>query len=108
MVVCARDKGVEFCGRCDEYPCGELVEFQAAMPHRLELWNDLARIEEVGYDRWFEEKTAFYSCPDCGTVNSAYDLRCRSCGREPSCGFTEKHRSAIEAHLERDPSRRTD
>ena len=100
MVACARDKGIDFCGLCDDYPCPELKEFQAAMPHRIELWNDQVRLIEIGFDRWFEEKMDFFSCPDCGTVNSAYDLECRNCGRRPSCEYTARHGQEIREFLE--------
>ena len=38
MNKCAAEKGINFCGECPEYPCGELKAFQAEMPHRIELW----------------------------------------------------------------------
>jgi len=42
---CAAEKGLDFCGECEEYPCEMLKEFQAAMPHRIELWQAQARIK---------------------------------------------------------------
>ncbi len=99
MAPCAAEKGLEFCGECDEYPCDELKKFQAERPHRIELWESQERIAEVGYSKWFEEKMAHYSCPDCHTINSAYDLACRVCGREPSCRYVELHRDAIKTSL---------
>jgi hypothetical protein len=97
MAPCAAEKGLEFCGECEAYPCEELKKFQAERPHRIELWESLERIAEVGYAQWFEEKMAHYSCPDCGTINSAYDMACRACGREPSCRYVELHKDAIKA-----------
>ncbi len=32
MKPCAADKGVDFCGECDEYPCNGIKEFQVARP----------------------------------------------------------------------------
>jgi hypothetical protein len=95
MIRCSEEKGLDFCGQCDEYPCDDLKSFQAEAPHRIELWDDLERIHEVGYDAWFKEKIAHYSCPQCQTINSAYDLQCRSCGNEPSCKYVRLHKSAI-------------
>jgi hypothetical protein len=97
MAPCAARKGIDFCGECAEYPCEALKQFQAERPHRIELWESLARINEVGYDQWYEEKLAHYRCPQCGTINSAYDLACRNCGREPSCPYVERHRESIVA-----------
>jgi hypothetical protein len=86
MMKCAAGKGIDFCGSCDEYPCAELKEFQSLMPHRKELWNSQQRIKDAGWEKWFEEMTELYSC-SCGAVNSAYDLKCRKCGNEPSCKY---------------------
>ena len=99
MFTCAAEKGLDFCGACAEYPCEELKTFQAAAPHRKELWHAQARIKAVGYEQWFQEMSAMYACPDCQTINSAYDLTCRQCGREPSCEYVSRHREAIRQHL---------
>ncbi len=99
MVVCAAEKGVDFCGACDEYPCEDLKVFQTQAPHRIDLWASQERIAQVGYERWCEEMLVDYSCPQCGTINSAYDLACRKCGAEPSCPYVSRNRAAIEAYL---------
>lgn len=94
MLKCAARKGIDFCGGCDEYPCAELKEFQSQMPHRKELWNSQQRIKEAGWETWFEEMTELYSC-SCGAVNSAYDLKCRKCGNEPSCRYVGTYNDDI-------------
>ena len=99
MAACAADKGLEFCGECDEYPCEELRKFQAERPHRIELWESQGRIAEIGFSGWFDEMVAHYSCPDCHTINSAYDKICRVCGREPSCRYVQLHKGEIEGHF---------
>ena len=55
MYKCAADKGIDFCGQCEEYPCSDLKAFQANVPHRLELWKSQERIKEAGYEKWYEE-----------------------------------------------------
>lgn len=95
MIVCTKEKGIEFCSECDEYPCAELKEFQAAMPHRINLWDDLARIGEIGFEAWYKEKLDYYACPDCGILNSAYDLKCRQCGHKPSNEYVKAHRDEV-------------
>lgn len=99
MGRCAQDRGVDFCGECHEYPCEDLKAFQAEMPHRMELWKSQERIKEVGYEKWYTEMIDHYSCPECHTLNSAYDLKCRNCGREPSCDYVSQHKQAIEQYL---------
>ncbi|MBC2724049.1 MAG: DUF3795 domain-containing protein, partial [Desulfosporosinus sp.] len=52
MIECARRKGIEFCGECEEFPCEEIKTFQSLMPHRLDLWQSQKRIKDVGYEQW--------------------------------------------------------
>ncbi|MEW6570881.1 MAG: DUF3795 domain-containing protein [Nitrospirota bacterium] len=99
MAKCAIDKGIDFCGQCPEYPCKNLRSFQAELPHRIELWKSQERIKEAGYEKSYAEMTEYYSCPVCGAMNSAYDLKCRKCGKEPSCNYVSKRRQAIEQYL---------
>jgi len=99
MFACATERGIDFCVECTEYPCNELKQFQSEAPHRLELWEDLEQIRAIGHERWLNEVNKKYSCPYCQSINSAYDLKCRKCGREPSCRYVAKHRSAIEPFL---------
>ena len=100
MSACALKRGIGFCGECEEYPCEDLKAFQPAMPHRIELWKSQERIREVGYEKWYTEMIEHYSCPKCRTLNSAYDLKCRNCGREPSCGYVNWHKQTIMQQLE--------
>ncbi len=95
MTKCAAGKGVDFCGECREYPCEELRAFQAQMPHRIELWQSQGRIKEVGWQSWYREMVEHYSCPDCQTLNSAYDIACRNCRRTPGNRYVELHRDDI-------------
>ncbi len=99
MAKCAAGKGVEFCGDCAEYPCAGLKKFQSLAPHRIELWKNHARRKEVGLEAWYTEMLGNYSCPDCGTINSAYDLKCRKCGRDPSCAYVGRNKGAIVRHM---------
>ena len=98
FVACAAEKGIEFCAQCTDYPCEELKEFQAAMPHRADLFEDGQRIREAGFGKWFLEVRDKYTCPQCQVVNSAYDLVCRKCGNEPGSSFADRHRDAVEKH----------
>ncbi len=95
MFKCAAEKEIEFCGECADYPCEELKVFQAAMPHRIELWKSQERIKEAGYEQWYKEMVEHYSCPACGTINSAYDMACWKCGGAPGCDFVSQHKEEI-------------
>jgi hypothetical protein len=92
---CASEKGIGFCGECNEYPCAELKEFQAMMPHRAELWESQKRIMEVGWEKWINERHIYFSCKQCSTVNTAYDMKCRKCGAMPGNEFVINHSESI-------------
>ncbi|MFX1337498.1 MAG: DUF3795 domain-containing protein [Promethearchaeota archaeon] len=95
LYLCAQKKGIDFCGECAEFPCNELKDFQAGGAHRFELWNSHSQIIKKGYKKWMLEMIKIYSCPACGTINSAYDDKCRKCGHTPSNQYTEKYRQKI-------------
>ena len=99
MSACAAERGIDFCSECDAYPCDDLKEFQAVMPHRIELWESLEQIKSIGYEKWLKEVRKDYTCPQCYVINSTYDLKCRKCGEEPSCSYVTKHKHEIEEFL---------
>lgn len=99
MSACATERHIDFCSECGEYPCNELQEFQSAMPHRIELWSNLNRVKTAGYQQWLKEIKKHYTCPQCQSINSAYDLKCRNCGHMPSCDYVAKHKQAIEQYF---------
>ena len=101
MSACTKKQGIDFCSECAEYPCQDLKQFQSAMPHRIELWSNLARIKSAGWRQWLQEIGENYTCPQCQTVNSTYDRQCRQCGHEPSCRFVANHQQAIEQFLKK-------
>ena len=100
MFACAAERGIDFCSECGEYPCSDLKQFQSAMPHRIELWINLNRIKSVGYKQWLKEIRGNYTCPQCQTLNSTYDLKCRKCGEAPSCSYVANHWKVIQEYLE--------
>jgi hypothetical protein len=99
MFRCAAERGYTFCGECPDCPCPDLREFVSERPHRADVYRNLARIAEIGGEAWMAEATERHSCPACGTINSAYDLVCRDCGRDPSSLYVEEHRDIIVARM---------
>ena len=95
LYSCAQKKGIDFCGECAEFPCIEIKKFQAGAAHRFDLWDFQAQIKEKGYKNWIIEMIKYYSCPNCGSINSSYDDKCRKCGHTPSNQYTEKYRQKI-------------
>ncbi len=96
---CAEESGYESCAECPDFPCPSLEKFRKEMPHRADLWESLEILKEKGREKWTEIEASDYTCPGCGVINSAYDIRCRSCGSDPGSRFAERHREKIISHL---------
>ncbi len=45
------------------------------------------------------EMLKHYACPQCGTIKSTYDFKCRACGAEPGCAYVDRHKSEIFTYL---------
>jgi hypothetical protein len=99
FIKCTFEKGIGFCGTCPKFPCKELTDFQSKMPHRTEILESQNRLKEIDWEQWLIEMKENYSCPECNTINSAYDLNCRRCGHFPSGRFAERHFLLIKSHL---------
>ncbi len=100
LFACAESRGYAFCGECETFPCAELEAFHRERPHRAEIYQSLEQIAEIGAKAWLAEVRNRYTCPSCGTLNSAYDLKCRSCGHEPANAYVAAHREAIVERLQ--------
>lgn len=99
FVACTQRQGVAFCGQCDRFLCREFSAFQSAMPHRFGMEKSQNFLVEQGIEQWLAYQNDQFTCRNCNTVNSAYDLACRKCGVTPSCPYVLRHREAIEKHL---------
>ena len=56
-LTCAKDKGVDLCCDCDEFPClllAPIADGAARYPHNLKMYN-LCRIQNVGIEDWIKE-----------------------------------------------------
>lgn len=54
---CVKERGLEFCCDCGEFPCALLAPMAdgaATYPHNLKVYN-LGRIKNIGLERWIEE-----------------------------------------------------
>lgn len=99
FIKCTFEKGIGFCGTCQEFPCKELKDFQSKMPHRIEILESQNRLREIGWEQWLIEMKENYLCPRCNTVNSAYDIVCRKCGYFQSSKFVLRNKNLIDNHL---------
>ncbi|NVO21533.1 MAG: DUF3795 domain-containing protein [Bacteroidetes bacterium] len=99
FIKCSKEKNVNHCGDCKDFPCEKLLEFQAKMPHRVDILKSLIVLKESGEENWLTDMHKRFSCSNCKTVNSGYDISCVKCKRTPGSEFVSEHRSVIEDHL---------
>ena len=63
---CSKEKGVNFCCDCGDFPCSflaPLAEMADKYPHNMKVYN-LCRIKKIGVERWIEEEA--------GTIRKRY------------------------------------
>jgi hypothetical protein len=65
---CARDKAVDVCPFCEEYPCDRILGLAKGY---VNLLADGKRMTEIGLDRWIEEQEARKATGFCYV-----DIRC--------------------------------
>lgn len=83
MRVCAREKNLEFCSECTDYPCERIKSFRHDQaPHHSAVLKNLERIKEIGREKWLVEQKARWSCTECGTRFGWYSEKCSKCGAE--------------------------
>lgn len=85
MRACARERRVEHCSDCGEYPCATVVGFRKAaalLPHVAACAPNLRAIRTSGVARWIADQEARWRCPECLAPFSWYAEGCGSCGRD--------------------------
>jgi hypothetical protein len=84
---CARDKGVEFCCDCGDYPCQrhrDLTASSASRPHLKTCTASLQQIRDRGVSDWMERQAKTWQCPGCAAAFSWYMTDCPRCGKDLS------------------------
>jgi len=54
---CVKEKGIDFCYECNQFPCDKLQPCASRaekLPHNLKIFN-LCRIKQVGLQAWANE-----------------------------------------------------
>ncbi|MDK2879301.1 MAG: hypothetical protein PWR06_2017 [Thermoanaerobacteraceae bacterium] len=78
---CAKDRKIEFCCECPEYPCQRLIDFRHdKYSHHSVVIKNLDFIKKHGVEYWLREQKSRWSCPECGLNFSWYSEKCGNCG----------------------------
>jgi len=79
---CSKDKNLEFCCFCSEYPCKELHDFMNdKWPHHWTMGPNLEYIKKNGKKKWLKGQKKHWSCKSCGAEIKWYQRMC-SCGQQ--------------------------
>jgi hypothetical protein len=57
---CSKEKGLDFCGDCDQFPCDNLhpyADMASQLPHNIKVFN-LCLIKKMGLDNWAQSKAS--------------------------------------------------
>lgn len=83
MRQCARDRGLETCGACPEYPCERLTAFRHDVyPHHSVVFRNQGVIKHGGLAAWLAGQRERWRCPRCGRRFTWYDAGCEGCGAD--------------------------
>ncbi len=88
--ACARERKVEACVLCPEYPCKLVTDRRAyisenledILPHIKAKFPPAEPIRAVGYEAWRTAQAGRWTCPDCGAPFTWYQATCAKCGRD--------------------------
>lgn len=75
---CAKEKGLEGCHECGEFPCGYIEEFPMTVGKKV-IMRCVPHRREVGTEAWVRDEEARYICPGCGNRVFRGAVSCNRC-----------------------------
>jgi hypothetical protein len=84
LKTCAKNKSIEFCNECAQFPCQNLENFKNSdnYPYHSEVYDYLNIIKNDGVESWLEQMKIRWSCQVCGREHDWFTLVCPECGQE--------------------------
>lgn len=80
MRDCAREKELDHCALCADFPCEKITAFQSdGVPHHSEIIENLKLLRELGEEAWLERQKNQFTCSTCGERLSWYVTECTKC-----------------------------
>lgn len=79
-----RKNEMEFCFECKDFPCQNLKKLSKNYQERwkVNLIENLERIEKLGAQKWLKEQETLYTCPKCQGDICLHDSECYDCGHK--------------------------
>lgn len=75
---CIKEKNVEGCHQCDEFPCQYIDNFSMAVGKKVILRSVPYR-KKYGTEKWIKDEEARYFCPECGNKVFRGVVTCNNC-----------------------------
>ncbi|MDQ7094798.1 DUF3795 domain-containing protein [Desulfosporosinus sp. PR] len=77
---CARNKKIEYCSLCSDFPCKKLLDFNGdGKPHHAEAIENLSLLKDIGEEKWLVMQNRKWRCEKCNSRFSWYLKRCVRC-----------------------------
>jgi hypothetical protein len=87
MRLCTKEKGIDYCGLCSEYPCETYKEFYDGgykwdgAKHRRDIMKNTEMLAAEGIKKWFAVQIEKWKCK-CGQPFTFYEEKCSICGEK--------------------------
>ena len=75
---CVKQKGVEGCHHCSDFPCKFIEDFPIPVGKEV-IFRSIPAWRELGTEKWMEEEEKRYHCPHCDHKLFRGAKRCRNC-----------------------------
>jgi len=82
IYMCAKEKDIEFCFECTDFPCIKFKEFFKTPIWYNEVTGNLRRMKEVGVDKWVAEQEELVNVLERCSVNKGVN-HCSECKEWP-------------------------
>jgi hypothetical protein len=76
--TCVKEKNIEGCFQCDQFPCAHVDNFPVA-EGKKRILQSVPRWKKLGTEKWLEEEAKRHQCPTCKTAQYRGAKFCRSC-----------------------------
>jgi len=76
--VCIKNKKIEGCRQCEEFPC-EIIHNWPSAPGKKIILRNIPAWRELGTEKWVEYVENRYKCPECGSLLYRAVKTCNKC-----------------------------
>jgi hypothetical protein len=76
---CTRQKGIQGCHECEEFPCKFIENFPIKVGKKV-IMRTIPTWRELGTERFVQQEEERYHCPECGNKLFRGAKRCNNCG----------------------------